>query len=62
MATILDPTDPEVRAAAEAARETLVRLEAAPFVARLDAAMARSGGPAAAGRPALTTAAMVAAD
>jgi class 3 adenylate cyclase/tetratricopeptide (TPR) repeat protein len=41
MATLLDPTNPEVRAAAEAAREILVRLEAAPFVARLDAAMAR---------------------
>ena len=41
MATLLDPADPEVRAAAEAAREILVRLEAAPFIARLDAAMAR---------------------
>ena len=40
MATLLEPTDPEVRAAAEATREILVRLEAAPFVARLDAAMA----------------------
>ena len=40
MATLLDPADPEVRAAAEAAREILVRLEAAPFIARLDAAMA----------------------
>jgi class 3 adenylate cyclase/tetratricopeptide (TPR) repeat protein len=51
MATLLEPTAPEVRAAAEAAREILVRLEAAPFIARLDAAMARSpdrtGGPAA---------------
>jgi hypothetical protein len=43
MATLLDPADPEVRAAADAAREILVRLEAAPFLARLDAAMARSG-------------------
>ena len=42
MATLLDPADPEVRAAADAAREILVRLEAAPFLARLDAAMARS--------------------
>jgi hypothetical protein len=41
MATLLDPTAPEVRAAAEAAREILVRLEAVPFVARLDAALAR---------------------
>ncbi len=42
MATLLDPADPDVRAAADAAREILVRLEAAPFVARLDAALARS--------------------
>ena len=42
MATLLDPTAPEVLAAAEAAREILVRLEAAPFIARLDAALARS--------------------
>ena len=40
MATLLDPADPEVRAAADAAREILVRLEAVPFLARLDAAMA----------------------
>jgi tetratricopeptide (TPR) repeat protein len=43
MAILLDPAEPEVRAAADAAREILVRLEAAPFLARLDAAMARSG-------------------
>jgi hypothetical protein len=42
MALLLDPADPDVRAAASATRETLVRLEAAPFVARLDAAMTRS--------------------
>jgi len=42
MATLLEPTTPEVLAAAEAAREILVRLEAAPFIARLDAALARS--------------------
>ena len=42
MATLLDPADPEVRAAAESAREILVRLDAKPFIARLDAAMARS--------------------
>jgi hypothetical protein len=41
MATLLDPSDPDVRAAAESAREILVRLEAAPFIARLDVAMAR---------------------
>ena len=42
MAVLLDPSDPEVRAASESAREILVRLEAAPFLARLDAAMSRS--------------------
>ena len=42
MASLLDPADPEVRAAADAAREILVRLGAAPFIARLDAALARS--------------------
>jgi class 3 adenylate cyclase/tetratricopeptide (TPR) repeat protein len=45
MATLLDPSDPEVRAAAEAAREILVRLEAVPFIARLDKALARSPDP-----------------
>ena len=39
MATLLDPAHPEVRASAESAREILVRLGAAPFVARLDAAL-----------------------
>ncbi len=42
MATLLDPAEPEVRAAAEWAREILVRLGAAPFVARLDAALLAS--------------------
>ena len=42
MATLLEPADPEVRPAAEAAREILVRLQAAPFIARLDAATVRS--------------------
>ena len=42
MATLLDPADPEVRAAAESAREILVLLEATPFVVRLDAALASS--------------------
>ena len=41
MATVLDPSEPEVVAAAKAARETLVRLGATPFVERLDAALAR---------------------
>ena len=42
MATLLDPSEPEVRAAAESAREILVRLEAKPFIARLDAATSRA--------------------
>jgi hypothetical protein len=49
MATVLDPTDPEVRSAGETAREILVRLRALPFIERLDAALAReplSGQPA----------------
>jgi class 3 adenylate cyclase/tetratricopeptide (TPR) repeat protein len=41
MATLLDPSEPEVRAAAESAREILVRLGAKPFIARLDAATSR---------------------
>jgi tetratricopeptide (TPR) repeat protein len=43
MATLLEPAIPEVKAAAEAARRTLVRLGARPFVERLDAAMSRPG-------------------
>jgi hypothetical protein len=43
MALLLDPADPEVRAAAQTAREILVRLEAAPFIDRLDAALGGSG-------------------
>ncbi len=42
MATLLDPTEPEVRAAAELARATLTALGARPFLARLDAALSRS--------------------
>jgi class 3 adenylate cyclase/tetratricopeptide (TPR) repeat protein len=42
MATLLEPADPEVRMAAQAACEILVRLEAAPFIARLDATLARA--------------------
>jgi tetratricopeptide (TPR) repeat protein len=59
MATLLDPADPEVRAAAESAREILVRLEAAPFIARLDVAMARvpdENSPARAEVPSVTPA------
>ncbi|MGH2407792.1 MAG: hypothetical protein ACRDF7_06920, partial [Candidatus Limnocylindrales bacterium] len=40
MATLLDPFEPEVRAAAETAREILGRLGAKPVLARLDAALA----------------------
>jgi hypothetical protein len=57
MATLLEPADPEVRAAAEAAREILVRLRAAPFIARLDAALARSSDRT--GHPAAPTTASV---
>jgi class 3 adenylate cyclase/tetratricopeptide (TPR) repeat protein len=46
MASLLDPAEPEVAVAVESAREILVRLEAAPFIARLDAAIARSSDPA----------------
>jgi len=42
MATLLDPAEPEVQAAAERAREILVRLRARPFLERLEAAMART--------------------
>ena len=42
MATLLDPAEAEVRSTAASAREILVRLGAKPFVARLDAALARS--------------------
>jgi class 3 adenylate cyclase/tetratricopeptide (TPR) repeat protein len=42
MALLLDPADPDVRAAADSAREILVRLGATPFVERLDAAIRRA--------------------
>ena len=41
MAALVDPAEPEVRAAAGAAREILARLRAQPFLERLDAAMRR---------------------
>ncbi len=41
MATVLDPAEPEVRAAADAAREILVHLGAMPHLEMLDKAMAR---------------------
>ncbi len=42
MALLLDPSDPEVHAAAFAARDILVRLGAAPFLNRLDHALSAS--------------------
>ena len=42
MATVLDPSEPEVHEAAMAARETLVRLGARPFLERLDARLAEA--------------------
>jgi tetratricopeptide (TPR) repeat protein len=44
MATLLDPNDPEVAALVAAGRDILVRLEAAPYLERLDAAIRRGGG------------------
>lgn len=41
MATLLDPAEPEVRAATESARGILARLGARPFIERLDAALTR---------------------
>jgi class 3 adenylate cyclase/tetratricopeptide (TPR) repeat protein len=46
MATLLDPAEPEVQAAASEARDILTRLGARPFLERLDAAMARARSPA----------------
>lgn len=51
MATLLDSSEPEVRAAAGSAREILVRLGAKPFLARLDAAIRPTAAEAAAVRP-----------
>jgi hypothetical protein len=42
MATLLDPSETDVRAAAATARETIIELHATPFLERLDAALARS--------------------
>jgi class 3 adenylate cyclase len=47
MATLLDPAEPEVVAAVEAAREILINLGATPYVARLEAAMQRGRKPGA---------------
>lgn len=48
--TLLDPGEPEVRAAADRAREILAGLGARSFLNRLEAAMARS--PEGSGHPA----------
>jgi tetratricopeptide (TPR) repeat protein len=42
MATLLDPSEPEVRTVADSTRQILDRLAAKPYLQRLDAAMARS--------------------
>ena len=42
MATLLDPAEPEVQAAADAGRAILTRLGARPFLERLEAAMRRA--------------------
>jgi hypothetical protein len=41
MATLLEPSQPEVRSAAESARQILVRLGAKPYLGRLEAAIGR---------------------
>ena len=46
MATLLDPAEPEVRAAINAGRAILLRLGARPLIEQLDAAAARSADPA----------------
>jgi class 3 adenylate cyclase/tetratricopeptide (TPR) repeat protein len=56
MATVLDPSDPEVRAAAESARSILARLGAAPFLARLTTAMSRTSAASGEQRPTEETA------
>jgi class 3 adenylate cyclase/tetratricopeptide (TPR) repeat protein len=43
MATLLDPTLPEVRVVVGSARETLLRLRATPLIEQLDAALQRPG-------------------
>jgi hypothetical protein len=48
MATLLDPREPEVVAAAARSREILTGLRARPFLDRLEAGLARSGEPASA--------------
>ena len=43
MATLLDPREPEVTAAAARSREILIALRAQPFLDRLDTALAVAG-------------------
>jgi hypothetical protein len=45
--TLLDPADPEVRAAIDRTRKILVQMKAVPLIARLDAAAARGSAHAA---------------
>lgn len=52
MATVLDPAEPEVQAAADAARSMFSRLGAKSFVERLDAALARKASAVEAAEPA----------
>jgi len=52
MATLLDPHEPEVQAAAARSREILTRLRARPFMDRLEAALARDTTTTPAARPA----------
>ena len=42
MAILLEPTEPEVRTAAETSRQIFERLGAKPFLARLASAVSRS--------------------
>jgi tetratricopeptide (TPR) repeat protein len=52
MATLLDPSEPDVSRATGSAREFLARVGAKPFVERLDAALARAAPTAPASTPA----------
>jgi class 3 adenylate cyclase/tetratricopeptide (TPR) repeat protein len=44
MATLLDPADPEVQAAIDWSRATLLRMRATPLIARLESAASRGSG------------------
>ena len=45
MATVLDPAEPEVAAAIKTSRETLTRLDAKPYLERLDRTLAKRDAP-----------------